>query len=232
VALIYSVLSKPDNSPLPTIDPDELATRIAKELIKTTVSGKHYAVARDVVMESQTRDNLVFFSAYGDKLYTPIAILLYARITNLQGIESQVTGVAVELSAKGFHHKVRAMPIPPDITFYGQGVDHVVKELRPDSLLLDALRKPIPPHKFAEGWLFLDVSKQYESLPRPHEYAMTVTDASGNKDIISFGTDENVEFATPSFMAVSVLGTMPPDWTLQHWIEYDPWAKSRPPSER
>src|SRR5438552_1928551 len=56
-----TITSKPDSSSPPAIDPDELAKRIAKELGKTTVSGKHYAVARDVSMESQTRDNLVFF---------------------------------------------------------------------------------------------------------------------------------------------------------------------------
>jgi hypothetical protein len=85
--------------------------------------------------------------------------------------------------------------------------------------LMSVLENPIPPHSTVWGWVLFDVRAEYDSVPRPVRFRVSIKDTAGQRFSAEDANlnDDNIANPVRGFQSgedVNLNG-----YTLRHWAD-------------
>lgn len=146
-----------------------------------------FSIGIETAFVAETRDASGFAGEFGGHFASPIPVMLFLQIVNLQDLPSTVSDFRVQAESGsnwwGLRKRWLDMPHLPDgmplllmnrPPLLPQRVEMVGPLLNP---ILES--RPLQPHEGVTGWIFLDAPAEYDYAHRPLKFRIIVTDSVG-----------------------------------------------------
>lgn len=164
-----------------------------------------FAVAIETGFEHDRRDSPYIFCEYNRNMLSPVPLVLFVRLVNLQEIPANISQLTVEVERR------RSRWISPSAWIATKQVPEqmplIWRRTPPQlSLRLDLIgqrllplikSRPLQPHETIRGWLLMDIGAEYDDAPRPLVHRITIKDTAGRKFTTVIGGPSGEENILP-----------------------------------
>lgn len=144
-----------------------------------------FGVAIETAIVGETRDSVFVHAEYNERWLTPVPVMLFVRIVNVQDIPATISQLRVEIQSDAEGN----VWLPTTrITEYMRllSIGNAPQNAQRLYLIGDLLQPileagPIEPHATVRGWVLFDVPQAYDKASRPLTYRITVGDTAGRQ---------------------------------------------------
>lgn len=145
-----------------------------------------FSVEIETALASDTGNDSAILAEYGGHLATPVPLVLFMRIVNLQAVPSTISDLKVQVELKSTWWGLRrkwfdTSLLPGDMPLLEVDSTGQFRNLELVGVHLETVLRahPLAPHNTIRGWALFDAPSEFGIALRPLVYRIMVRDTAG-----------------------------------------------------